>query len=316
MRNENGFGTINKLSGKRRKPYQALITLGFEKNKDTGLYRQVRKSLGCYATKSEAIEALVNYKKSPFDIAPNIISFEEVYQRWSRQHFKKLSNSAINGYKSAFNNCSILHKRKMAELRIDDLQYALDNSGKNAPTQQNMKKLFSQMYSYAVVHDICTQNQKDKLHYLEINADNPNSIERHIFTESELEALWNNYTNYEYSEVILILIYTGCRISELLNLKKENVHMSERYFDITASKTSNGIRRIPICDKIYPFFESWYSKDSEYLLSTDKGKRLSYDVFYRLKTSYWHTTLKALDIDYHTPHDTSYQNLYKIQTFS
>lgn len=191
----------------------------------------------------------------------------------------------------------------MAELRIDDLQYALDNSGKNQPSQVNMKKLFSQMYGYAVVHDICTQNQKDKLHYLEINAGNPNSIERHIFTESKLEALWNNYKDYEYSEVILMLIYTGCRISELLNLKKENVNMNEKYFDITASKTSNGIRRIPICDKIYPFFESWYSKDSEYLLSYN-GKKVSYDRIYRHKTSYWHTALKALDIDYHTPHDT------------
>ena len=56
-----------------------------------------------------------------------------------------------------------------------------------------------------------------------------------------------------------MLIYTGCRIGELLDLKKENVNLEERYFKIVASKTAAGIRTAPISEKVHPFFEYWYN---------------------------------------------------------
>ena len=47
----------------------------------------------------------------------------------------------------------------------------------------------------------------------------------------------------KYYQIILILIYTGLRIDELLSLEKENVHLNERYLDIVKSKTKSGIRK-------------------------------------------------------------------------
>ena len=38
-----------------------------------------------------------------------------------------------------------------------------------------------------------------------------------------------------YYQTILMLIYNGVRVSELLDLKKENVHLEERYFDVVGS---------------------------------------------------------------------------------
>ena len=54
----------------------------------------------------------------------------------------------------------------------------------------------------------------------------------------------------KYYQIVLMLIYTGVRISEMLDLKKENVHLKEQYFDVLASKTENGIRIVPIADKV------------------------------------------------------------------
>lgn len=45
--------------------------------------------------------------------------------------------------------------------------------------------------------------------------------------------------------------YTGVRISELLDLKKENVYLDEQYFDVLASKTENGIRKVPLPTRYY-----------------------------------------------------------------
>mgnify|MGYP002517551330 CR=1 FL=1 len=44
--------------------------------------------------------------------------------------------------------------------------------------------------------------------------------------------------------VILILIYTGVRISELLDLEKKDVHLDERWFFVRESKTESGVREV------------------------------------------------------------------------
>ena len=54
--------------------------------------------------------------------------------------------------------------------------------------------------------------------------------------------------------------HDGCRISEFLDLKKENVHLEEQYFDVIASKTENGLRKVPIPDKLLPFYQEWYAR--------------------------------------------------------
>ena len=42
MKNPNGFGTVYKVSGNRRKPWRAIKTLGFNFNKG----KQIRKTVG------------------------------------------------------------------------------------------------------------------------------------------------------------------------------------------------------------------------------------------------------------------------------
>lgn len=62
MRHQNGFGSIHKLGGNRRKPYAVRITVGWKDGK------QVRKYLGFYKTQPEALLALAEYHKGEFDI--------------------------------------------------------------------------------------------------------------------------------------------------------------------------------------------------------------------------------------------------------
>ena len=73
-----------------------------------------------------------------------------------------------------------------------------------------------------------------------------------------------------------MLLYSGVRISEMLDLKKENVHLNEQYFDVICSKTENGIRKVPIADKVLPYYKAWYEScpECEYLLHTEAGKHL------------------------------------------
>lgn len=97
-----------------------------------------------------------------------------------------------------------------------------------------------------------------------------------------------------------MLLYNGVRISEFLDLKKENVHLDEQYFDVISSKTENGIRKVPIADKVLPFYKAWFEANPEcdYLIHTEDGKHFKYRNYY---DSYFHPLMEQLKID-RTPH--------------
>lgn len=62
--------------------------------------------------------------------------------------------------------------------------------------------------------------------------------------------------NNLYAQIVLMLIYSGVRVSELLDLKRENVHIDEHYFKVVEGKTESGIRIVLIHDKTHPFLEN------------------------------------------------------------
>ena len=101
---------------------------------------------------------------------------------------------------------------------------------------------------------------------------NPNKRDRNKFTKEQIARLWE-LAEDPYYQIVLMLIYNGCRISEFLDLKKENIHLEEQYFDVIASKTENGLRKVPIADKVLPFYKAWYEgSQCEYLLHTPDQK--------------------------------------------
>lgn len=101
-------------------------------------------------------------------------------------------------------------------------------------------------------------------------------------------------------DVILILIYTSVRIGELLELKKEDIHLDEQWFQVTQSKTESGIRRVPIADSILPFFQKWYDySETDTLLCTPDMEPFKYRNHY---DSYWKPLIENLNLGYYTPH--------------
>ena len=63
MKHPNGYGTVFKLAGQRRKPYAVCVTIG---RKPDG--KLERKYIGYFPTRREAISALAAYNDNPFDV--------------------------------------------------------------------------------------------------------------------------------------------------------------------------------------------------------------------------------------------------------
>ncbi|MCC8077603.1 MAG: site-specific integrase [Oscillospiraceae bacterium] len=301
MRLPNGFGNVSKLPGNRRKPYRARITVGWEVDDNTGTIRQQFKTIGYYETKQEGLIALSIYHQNPYDMDSSKITFKEIFEKWSAEHYPKISDSNVKGYNAAYRSCVVIENMRFVDIKKSHLQGVIDDSGKNYPTMKKIKSLFNQLYKFAMQNDLCSKDYSKYIDIEQYRDKNPNAYNRKPFSKAEVQRVWDWKDTNEYFSVILMLIYTGVRIGELLDLKKENVNLSERWFDVTASKTEAGIRKVPIAEKIVPFFEYWISKnDCEYVLSTPDGKHFEYRNYY---DSYWMPLVEQMGMQ-HRPHDT------------
>lgn len=65
MKLPNGYGSIKKLSGKRRRPFMAC-------EGKSGL----QKVLGYFATREEALAVLAKYNTSPWDLDANKVTLQ------------------------------------------------------------------------------------------------------------------------------------------------------------------------------------------------------------------------------------------------
>lgn len=295
----NGSGSIYN-TGRPHKPFRAVVTTGFSLDPTTHKAKQIRKTLGYFDSREAAVVALARFKVNPLAL-PNTTTVKEVYERWSAKHFENKKDGTVKKYKAAFNLLAPIQGKPFADVYLDEWQNIADTSEKNAPTLKDYKILVRQLYKFAIQHDIVPPDQ-DKSKYIDLTGfGNPNARKRERFTSDEIQLLWNLKDTNIYFTVILTLIYTGVRISELLDLKKENINLSERWFDVTSSKTLAGVRKVPIADKVYPFFEYWYNLNScEYLLTTPEGTGFKYRNYY---DAYWTPLMNAAHMN-HTPHDT------------
>ncbi|NCD00242.1 MAG: site-specific integrase [Bacteroidia bacterium] len=291
MRNPNGYGSVIKMSGNRRNPFAVRVTNGWD---DEG--KQLYRYLGYYPDRPTAMIALAEYNKNPLQIDASSITFKEVYDKWSTDKYEKIHYTNANGYRAAYVACGNLDKMPFAEIRKIHLQKALDQSGFNPPMQKKFRTLLNQMYKYAMENDIVDKNYAQ---FVE-TAYYKKSDRRIPFTDFEIKRLFKDkdQEGFELADTILIMIYTGLRIGELLTINKSDVDIKNRVI-IGGMKTEAGRNRvIPINKKILPLIQERYSHAKEYLIEKPNGKKYEYYLYNR----HFKILMKLLKAS-HSPHD-------------
>lgn len=291
MRLPNGYGGISKMSGKRRKPWRVRVTDKLEGGKQT------YKNIGYYATRKEALDALAAYNNNPNIFDASGITFAEVYDLWSERKYQDISQSNINGYKASYALCDTLKPMRMQDIKTTHLQDVADNCGKNYPSLRKLKVLFGQIFEYAMQNDIVDKNYA-KFVKLKKDEDESYKIDRTPFTEDEIATLWDNLERNEWIDTILIQIYTGVRIGELLAIKSNDVNLAEKYMR-GGSKTEAGKNRvIPLHERILPLVQKRLESGTN-LLITKNDAAVSY---YTYRDTYWSNVMEQLGME-HRPHD-------------
>lgn len=316
----NGYGTIKKLSGKKRTNPFAVYppTKEFRENgtpipvaalayvdswiKGFGVLTAYHN--GTYVPGQELPEYLECSKQS--DLIQSIVSeynttkrtrtletrkktFSEIYQdfflwKFERDKSKTYSENTINCTKTAYKHLADLHNKPFEDLRYINLQQALDNSPYRHASIEQMLSLLHQMYKYAIMYEIVDTNYSQ---YLKINI--PEDDEPGVpFTDDELKILWE-HADDPVIELMLIICYSGYRI---LAYRSIQVSLEDGYFlGGVKSKAGKG-RVVPIHSGICHLVERRMNRDG-CMQSCHQGT-------YRKEL---YAALEKYGIQKHTPHD-------------
>lgn len=232
------------------------------------------------------------------------LTFSDVYEKWSERKYPELSKNRVEQYKSIYQMLEQFHSVPFSDLRTLHIQDYFDKrTDISSASLIHYKALFNQMYKYAVKHEIVSKNYAEHVEIKRTEKTAPHSI----FTEEEIWTLWDNSEDKDV-QLILILIYSGMRITELLQMYRENVFLDDRYM-IGGIKTEAGKDRIiPISKKILPFIEDLYDKDAEFLVQKkNKGKSAAY-TYHGFRHSIWKPVMGRFKMK-HSIHDTRHTTI-------
>ena len=275
----NGTGSIYKKPG-RAKPWEA------QKN---GVY------IGSFITRREAEEALAQLRDVRTTDCINI-TFAQVYEKWSPEHFRTISRNGIANYRAAFAKAAPLHSRPFRSLRTEDFQSVIDAmeaGGMSLSSCQKAVQLFSQLSKWAIREEVCRTNFAQ---FVTISAVQKST--RMVFTPEQIHAILSS--DHRAAQIASILLATGCRPNELFSARLENCH--DNYF-ISGSKTKAGRNRvIPVA----PFGLAAYQKlleaarasGGDLLINGYSGSR----TFSSFSSSDWRGLMESLGLSGFTPY--------------
>ena len=294
MRLPNGIGSVHQINdGKRRRnPWRARVPSHIEFNAETGKASQKYINIGYYATETEAIEALFEYRKNPYTLEASVSTFADVYEMWSKKKYPTISIDSKKGYITSYNHSAPLHNMKMRDVRTKEMDSIIQNINGGYQVQHKIKTLWGQLFKFAIEHDIVEKNYAT---FVKLRDKVPETT-RTAIDKKDIQKLWKEIDKgNETAEIAMIYIYTGLRATELLEAKKENINLEKRMM-IAGKKTEAGKdRRIPLHKAIIPFIEKRMNEDGEYLIKGNKSKCISYLNFQK---NYWTKLMENLQMDY------------------
>ena len=242
----NGQGCVYRMPDGK---WKVEVTLGYDEV--DGKLKRKRTTKTGFATKKEALAYVPQLQQTVTTIDKGI-KFKDLYKKWMDGHTAKVTKHTIDCYKSAYKYYDSIRYVEVSKLRTEHLQKCIDDCPHGKRTKENMKAVGTCMFRLAMQLDIVDRNYAE---YIYIPKEE--KAERLAFSTEQLQTIWGHINIFPDLKYILILCYTGMRLSEMLEAKTANLNLEQRYF-ITGSKTEAGKDRIiTIAPEILPFFDDF-----------------------------------------------------------
>lgn len=241
-RRGNGLGSVY------RQPcgtWAAEVTIGFYV--EDGKTKRKRKKKKGFTTKKEAILYLEQLREEKMQ--DKKIRFCDLWAEFE-PHLEDISKTRRDSYNIAWSKISPLIAHKyIADITTKDLIRIAEDVAPTFYPRKDVKSVLSALYKLALQDDAIDRNRA-----LEIPLPQHQTAEREVLTDDEIGALWAdwNATKDKTSATALIMLYTGMRPAEILNVTLDLIHLDEHYM-YGGLKTEKGKnRKIIIPDKLAP----------------------------------------------------------------
>lgn len=239
----NGFGSVVKLSGNRRKPWQARTP----KMGETDTLSPIAFSLGCFETWQQAYDAVVEWHKrndNAGDYRPRMTlgeCFEKAMARAEKG--ERIAERTARSYQYGIKRFSRLLDKPIADITTRQIQTELDamEGGRGAlhVSLVAMKKA----YKFALQNGLV---DRDATEGTEIVKKAAAPKEDKFFTMDELAVLKSAAENGDQGAMlILVMCYSGFRPAAYVDMVIEN--------DCFYGGVKTGKRYVPIYPKIAPW---------------------------------------------------------------
>lgn len=290
MRNPNGYGCIKKLSGQRRRPFAFVVS-------ENGKQRIVEY----FTNQADAQIFQADYNKVHLHhvLPGHQVTLAELYHRWLPAHIADAdpSDSALASYANSFKHLSGLQYEPFQNLKYMDYQRVIDGMRKSGLSYSSCKKvrsLISLLEKYASKIELTNKSYAPLLSIGKNKAIRPHKP----FSRQKINILWQ-HVGEPGVDTVLILLYTGMRVGEMLALQKSDVNMRQHYIRITKSKTAAGIRVIPIHGRIMPLVVCRMDSPGTALITDVSGRPYDYSRY----CIAWRAVMQIINAAGHTTHD-------------
>ncbi len=288
LRLPNGFGSITKRKEKLRNKWLARTAA---KLTESG-YK--RKTLGFFKTYDEAYNALLEYNNCPINLDDNNhYNFKFLINKFISEKENNISEKTLNRYKNAIDNFKEFYDYKIKDLTYQPLQNILNDLPMS--TGKSALVVINYIYDESIKLELISKNIAPLLKASKIKT---KIVVRKAYSVKEINKIYelSNNTDNVYADVLITLFYTGARISEILEIKLQNIFLNDRYF-IGGKKTESGTDRIiPIHKKLIPIFKKQLKlckeNNLEYLFAANNQNITSDNYKY-----YFYKIIKLLDIE-------------------
>lgn len=301
MKRANGWGSVSLISKdakkKRRKPYIARISVWNDEKK-----KRERVVLGTYRTMAEGLQALKKYEG--LDIVPittTMPTLKELIDETMENLSEIRSKATLGGYRVAINHLQEFWNVPINSLNGEMLQQYFDreiDKGVKFGTLIGQRTIINESSKLAIRRGLIEKSPTDAVDLR--RADNSVSIERKIFTHEEIERLWEIWRTNQFARISLCMIYTSARLSGAYSMCRDTVDLKNRTILIKESKTKAGNRLVPICDRLMPLVEEYFTENE-----------VAYEGSYGVLKSLYYKSMCATGFNHHS-HDCRHTTITRL----
>jgi integrase len=264
--------------------------------------------------KKEALEFVSNFKPDETENVKEVLnfSFNELQDKILQYTSQNFTFSTNQIYKYTTNNfLKIIGNKSLSSITIDDIEFfKIERLKKVNKVTVNIDiRTLKAVFRLAVRWRMIKDNPCQYVHQFIVN-----EKEKLSFENYELEKVLAIIENNTLKNIVLFASYTGCRISEILNIQWSDIDFVQRIITIRNKpnfKTKTGkIRQIPMSDKLFTVIDKLnkgnngnknmiydYHNPDDYLFTNNIGIKYEYTYITMLFKKY--LRMAGIDEKYH-----------------